>query len=291
MTALANSSGTRRPATRPRRRRRVTGVHVAAVLIALFVAAPLYWMVATTFKSPSAIGATPPGAVPTHPTFFNYREAFGTYHFATYIKNSVVVTLVSTVLVLGFGTFAGYALGRLPVRGRTGIMTALLMISLFPGVAVAAPLYLLMRDIGWLNSDQGLVLAYTALNLPFAIWILRNYFMTIPKVMEEVAWIDGASPMRTVTSVILPQALPGLFTAGVFTFTACWTEFLIALTLNNDDGHRTIPVGIALFGGQFITPYGTIYAAAIVAMLPIALLVLVFRKAVVTGLTAGAVKG
>jgi multiple sugar transport system permease protein len=109
--------------------------------------------------------------------------------------------------------------------------------------------------------------------------------------MEEVAWIDGASPSRTVVSVILPQALPGLFTAGVFTFTSCWTEFLIALTLNNDDSHRTIAVGIALFGGQFITPYGTIYAAALVAMLPIALLVLVFRRAVVSGLTAGAVKG
>ncbi|HEY5833430.1 carbohydrate ABC transporter permease [Streptomyces sp.] len=278
------------PATRPRKRR-ITGTHVGAVLIALFVAAPLYWMVATTFKSPADIGSTPPSAVPTSPTFFNYREAFGTYHFATYIQNSVVVTLITTVLVLALGTFAGYALGRLPVRGRGGIMTALLMISLFPGVAVAAPLYLLMRQIGWLNSDQGLILAYTALNLPFAIWILRNYFMSIPKAMEEVAWVDGASPVRTVTSVILPQALPGLFTAGVFTFTACWTEFLIALTLNNDDSHRTIPVGIALFGGQYVTPYGTVYAAAVVAMLPIALLVLVFRRAVVSGLTAGAVKG
>jgi multiple sugar transport system permease protein len=203
------SSG-RAPAGRPRKRRQ-TGTNIAAVLIALFVAAPLYWMVATTFKSPSDIGSTPPSAVPEHPTLFNYSQAFGKYHFATYIENSVIVTLISTVLVLSLGIFAGYALARLPVRGRSGIMTALLMISLFPGVAVAAPLYLLMRDIGWLNSDQGLILAYTGLNLPFAIWILRNYFLTIPKVMEEVAWIDGASPSRTVVSVILPQALPGLF--------------------------------------------------------------------------------
>jgi multiple sugar transport system permease protein len=177
------------------------------------------------------------------------------------------------------------------VRGKSAVMMSLLMISLFPTVALAAPLYLLMRDIGWLNSYQGLILVYTALNLPFAIWILRNYFLSIPKEMEEVAWMDGASPMRTVVSVILPQAKPGLFTAGVFTFVACWTEFLLALTLNSDNRYRTIPVGMALFGGQFVTPYGTIFAAATVAILPIALLVLVFRRAVVSGLTAGAVKG
>ncbi|MGV9853446.1 carbohydrate ABC transporter permease [Streptomyces sp. NPDC003442] len=165
------------------------------------------------------------------------------------------------------------------------------MISLFPTVALAAPLYVLMRDIGWLNSYQGLIVVYTALNLPFAIWILRNYMLSIPKEMEEVAWLDGANPLRTVISIIPPQAAPGIFTAGIFTFVACWTEFLMALTLDNDDQHRTIPVGMALFGGQFTTPYGTVFAAVTVAMLPIALIVLVFRRAIVSRLTAGAVKG
>jgi multiple sugar transport system permease protein len=177
------------------------------------------------------------------------------------------------------------------MRGRNGILVTLLMVSLFPTIALAAPLYLLMRDIGWLNSYQGLIVAYTALTLPFAIWILRNYFLSIPRAMEEVAWMDGASPVRTVWSVILPQALPGLFTAGVFTFVAAWTEFLVALTVNNEDRFRTIPVGIALFGGQYTTPYGTIFAASAVAMLPIGLLVVIFRRTVVSGLTAGAVKG
>jgi multiple sugar transport system permease protein len=267
------------------------GTQLAALLVALFVCAPLYWLVATSFKSLRDVGAATPSAFPTHPTLSNYRTAFGTYQFGTYVINSAVVTLISTLLVLSLGVFAGYALARLPVRGKSAVMMSLLMISLFPTVALAAPLYLLMRDIGWLNSYQGLILAYTALNLPFAIWILRNYFLSIPKEMEEVAWMDGASPMRTVVSVILPQAKPGLFTAGVFTFVACWTEFLLALTLNSDNRYRTIPVGMALFGGQFVTPYGTIFAAATVAILPIALLVLVFRRAVVSGLTAGAVKG
>ncbi|MFF0094136.1 carbohydrate ABC transporter permease [Streptomyces canus] len=267
------------------------GTQLAALLVALFVCAPLYWLVATSFKSLRDVGAATPSAFPAHPTLSNYRTAFGTYQFGTYVLNSAVVTIISTLLVLALGVFAGYALARLPLRGKSAVMTSLLMISLFPTVALAAPLYLLMRDIGWLNSYQGLVLAYTALNLPFAIWILRNYFLAIPKEMEEVAWMDGASPMRTVVSVILPQAKPGLFTAGVFTFVACWTEFLLALTLDSDNQHRTIPVGMALFGGQYVTPYGTIFAAATVAILPIALIVLVFRRAVVSGLTAGAVKG
>ncbi|WP_034262963.1 carbohydrate ABC transporter permease [Actinospica robiniae] len=272
-----------------RRRTRNLGTNIAAVFIAAFVALPLYWMVASSFKGQSDI--TSAAAVPPHPTVSNYRNAFANYNFGQYLENSAVVAVATTVIVLAFGTFAGYALARLPMRGKTAIMTSLLMISLFPTIAVVAPLYLLLRDIGWLNSYQGLVLAYTALMLPFAIWILRNFFLTIPFAMEESAKMDGAGPVRTVLQVILPQALPGVFTAGVFTFVAAWTEFIIALTLNNEDRYRTIAVGIALFGGQFTTPYGTIFAASAVAMLPIALLVLIFRRAVVSGLTAGAVKG
>ncbi|MDI5972385.1 carbohydrate ABC transporter permease [Streptomyces sp. SL13] len=294
MSTVTAPTATAAPApARPRRRAdgaRIITV-VAALLVALFVALPLYWMVATAFKSTGDVAADPPQYFPTHPTTANFGSAFHQYNFGRYIENSAVVSVIATLLVLGFGIFAAYALARLPVRGKAGVMMTLLMISLFPTVALAAPLYLLMRDIGWLNSYQGLILAYTALNLPFAIWILRNYFLAIPKEMEEVAWMDGASPVRTVVSIILPQAKPGIFTAGIFAFVACWTEFLIALTLDNDDAHRTIPVGIALFGGQFTTPYGTIFAASAVAMLPIAILVLVFRKAVVSGLTAGAVKG
>ena len=265
--------------------------HAAALLIAAFVAAPLYWMFAGSVKSRSEISANPPTLWPRKLTGENYGQAFGRYDFGTYLANSVIVAVLATVLVLGLAVFAGYALARLPVRGKSPIMVALLMISLFPTIALAAPLYLLMREVGWLNSYQGLIVVYVALNVPFAIWILRNYFLGIPKEMEEVAWMDGASPVRTVVSVILPQARPGVFTAGVFTFTACWTEFLIAVTLDSADAFRTVPVGMALFGDQYDVPYGTIFAAATVSILPIALLVLVFRKAVVSGLTSGAVKG
>jgi multiple sugar transport system permease protein len=153
------------------------------------------------------------------------------------------------------------------------------------------PLYVVLRDIGWLNSYQALIIPYTAFFLPFAIWILRNYFLGIPHEMEESARIDGASPLRTVWRIILPQAWPGVFTAGIFTFTACWTEFLMALSFNPVNNYRMIPVGIALFGGQFVTKYGILFAASVVAVVPIAILVFIFRRSVVSGLTAGAVKG
>lgn len=129
---------------------------------------------------------------------------------------------MTTANLVVVGTLAGYALARLPMRGKFTTLMLLLMISVFPAIAVIAPLYLLMRELGWLNSYQALILPYAAFNLPFAIWILRNYFLGIPREMEEMGRIDGATPLRTLWSIIMPMALPGLFTAGVFTFTPCW---------------------------------------------------------------------
>jgi len=271
--------------------RYLNGVTISMLVTALFIVAPLYWLIATSFKNPNSIGTSPPGLLPVPFSLGNYSNAFFGYDFGIYFSNSLVVTIATTALVLALGTLAGYALGRLPMRGKFTTMVALLMISVFPAVAVIAPLYLLMRDLGWLNSYQALILPYTAFNLPFAIWILRNYFLGIPKEMEETGRMDGASPLRTVWTIVLPQALPGLFTAGIFCFTACWTEFLMALTFNSSNSFRTIPVGIAEFGGNFQVPYGTIFAASVVAVVHIAVLVLIFRKWVISGLTSGAVKG
>lgn len=272
-------------------RKYVNLITISTLVTVLFIIIPLYWLVATSFKNPNSIGTTPPAMGPTPFSTDNYYNAFVNYDFGIYFKTSVIVTLSTTALVLILGTLAGYALGRLPMRGKFTTMVTLLIISVFPAVAVLAPLYLLMRNLGWLNSYQALILPYTAFNLPFAIWILRNYMLGIPKEMEETGRIDGAGPLRTVWTIILPMALPGLFTAGIFTFTACWTEFLMALSFNVVNDYRTIPVGIALFGGQFVVPYGTLFAASVVAVAPIAALVLIFRRSVVSGLSAGAVKG
>jgi multiple sugar transport system permease protein len=272
-------------------RRVVNGVNLAALLVFLFIAAPLYWMIAAAFKTPTNVDASPPQPFPRPLSVGNFSTAFSQYTFGQYIVNSVIVAVTATVLVLVLGTLAGYALGRTPMRGRFTVLVILLMISVFPEIAVVVPLYAILRDIGWLNSYQALIIPYTAFFLPFSIWILRNYFLAIPREMEESARIDGASPFRTIWSVVLPQAWPGLFTAGIFTFTACWTEFIMALSFNVENQYRTIPVGVALFGSQFTVAYGTIFAASVVAVAPVAVLVFIFRRSVVSGLTAGAVKG
>jgi len=233
----------------------INGVTISTLVTVLFIIIPLYWLVATSFKNPNSIGTSPPSLGPTPFSTQNYHDAFVNYDFGIYFKTSVIVTLSTTALVLILGTMAGYALGRLPMRGKFTTMVTLLIISVFPAVAVLAPLYLLMRNLGWLNSYQALILPYTAFNLPFAIWILRNYML------------------------------------GIFCFTACWTEFLMALTFNSANNYRTIPVGIAEFGGNFQVPYGTIFAASVVAVVPIGVLVFIFRRFVISGLTSGAVKG
>ena len=264
-------------------------IGVTVVLVCILI--PLYWMVSSSFKGSNGIFSAK--FLPTALTFNNYNTALnGTANpFGRYIINSAIIALCTTALVLFLATLAGYALGRLPMRGKLPILMALLMISVFPAIAVIAPLFLLMRTIGWLNSYQALIVPYTAFNLPFAIWIIRNYMLGIPKEMEETARIDGAGPLLTVWKIIVPQVTPGLFTAGIFSFSACWTEFLMAISFNTETNYRTIPVGVANFGSQYVTPFGIIFAGATMASVPIAILVLVFRKSVVSGLTAGAVKG
>ena len=261
---------------------------IGSIVIALWVILPLYWMVAHSLTTLGNVSASPPQYFPDPVATSSYTAAFND-GFGGFLLNSIVVAACSTAIVLGLGTLAGYALARLPIRGKYPIMVALLMISVFPTIAVVPPLYVVFRTIGILNTYEALILPYTAFNLPFAIWILRNYFLGISRSMEESARIDGAGAMLTLVRVIVPQVTPGLFTAGVFTFTACWTEFLMALSF--DFGKKTIPVGIASFGAQFTVPYGAYFAASVIAVAPIAALVLIFRKAVVSGLTAGAVKG
>ena len=272
-------------------RRVINGVTISTFVIVVFLAAPLYWLIISSFKTPEAMGDSPPQFFPSPVSGANYSQAFKQYDFGVYFRNSLIVSILATALVLIFGTLAGYALARTPMRGKFTTMVTLLIISLFPAIAVIAPLYLLLRNLGWLNSYQGLIVPYTAFNLPFAIWILRNYMLGIPKEMEETGRIDGAGPFRTLWTIILPMALPGIFTAGIFCFTACWTEFLMALTFNSANQYRTIPVGIAEFGTVFTVPYGTIFAASVVAVVPIGILVFIFRRFVISGLTSGAVKG
>ncbi len=252
---------------------------------------PFYWMFITSFKPDFDLGAYPPSLFPHHWTFKHYVDAFTQYNFGMYIRNSVIVSIVSTFFVLMFASMAGFSVAQLPVRGKTPLLVALLVISMFPSIAIMSPLYMLLRHLHWLNSYQALIIPYTAFNLPFAIWILRNYFLQLPKALLEAGRVDGASIFQTFYRIYLPLTTPGMFTAAVFTFVASWTEFFMALTFNQSNTMRTIPVGIALFSGQYTIPYGTIFAGSIVSILPIIVLTIIFRKWIVSGLTTGAVKG
>jgi multiple sugar transport system permease protein len=272
-------------------RRWINVVNIGGVILAVATALPLYWLLASSLKNTGEIGQMPPTLFPHDLTFENFVTAFVDQGLLRYMVNSVIVAVSTTVIVLALGLFAGYALVPGRLKGGGGIMTVLLMLSVFPPIAVLTPIYLLERQLGLLNSYPGLILPYVAFNLPFGIWIMRNYLQSIPATVEEAAEIDGAGPFRTVIQVVLPMAQPGLFTAGVFTFTAAWSEFLMALTFNSETNFRTIPVGIALFGTEFAIPFGSIFAASVAATLPIVILVLIFRKSVISGLTSGAVKG
>ena len=265
--------------------------YVVLIFFLVVILLPFYWMFVTSFEPNSDISAYPPAYFPHHWTLSHYEEAFGQFHFGRYILNSVIVSITSTFFVLLFGSMAGFAIARLPIKAKQPMLILLLIISVFPPLVVITPLYMLLRDVGWLDSYQALVIPYTAFNLPFAIWILRNYFLQVPGALFEAAKMDGASVFMSYWRIFLPLTTPGLFTAAVFTFVACWTEFFMALVFNPDNTMRTIPVGIALFSGQYTVPYGTIFAGSVVSIVPIVILVVIFRRWIVSGLTQGAVKG
>ena len=265
--------------------------YVVLMVFLVGILLPFYWMFVTSFKPNIELGAYPPTLVPKSWTFMHYNEAFTQYGFGMYIRNSVIISLTSTFLVLVFSSMAGFAVARLPVKRKVPTLVALLIISMFPPIAIVSPLYMLLRTLGWLNTYQGLIIPYTAFNMPFAIWILRNYFLQVPKALLESARVDGATVFQSFYRIFVPLTKPGLFTAAVFTFVATWTEFFMAMTFNQSNTMRTIPVGIAMFSGQFSVPYGTIFAGSIVSILPIVILTIIFRKWIVSGLTSGALKG
>jgi multiple sugar transport system permease protein len=261
------------------------------IFFLLGIILPFLWMVVTAFKPDSEVGAYPPTLLPKQVTLSHFQAVFGTYHFQSYLLNSAIVAVISTFLTVALASMSGFALAQLPLKGKAPTMIGLLFISMFPPIAVISPLYMIMRELNWLNTYQALIIPYTAFHLPFAIWILRNYFLEIPKELFEASKVDGAGVYKTFYSIFLPLTGPGLFTAAIFTFVATWTEFFMALVFNANNAMKTIPVGIALFGGQFTIPYGDIFAASLISIIPILILTLIFRKWIVSGLTQGAVKG
>jgi len=264
-------------------------VVVAAIVI--FCLTPFYWLINVSLKTgPDLSGSA---IIPPNPTLDNYQSIFQNDDFVRALGNSAIVSLSTTVLALIVGSFCAYALARLRFRGKFLLLAAVLAITTFPPIAIAAPIFKLWTDIGLFNTIPGLIIPYLTFALPLAIYILVSFFKEIPKDLEEAALVDGATRFQAFRKVVIPLAAPGLATAGILTFIFAWNEFLLAVTLTSTVRARTVPAEIAFFTGstEFEEPLGTISAASVVISIPLIFLVLFFQKRIVAGLTAGAVKG
>ncbi len=251
---------------------------------------PFFWFVITSFKSQQEVEAIPPTWLPSGGVGF-YRSALVEYHLADYILNSVVVAGATTLIALAVGIPAAYALARLKLPGKTWIMGGLLSVSMFPQVAIAGPVWQILEGLGGLNTRWGLLLPYITLTLPLVIWILASFFKELPEELEEAARVDGCGVFQTMIRVMVPLAAPGIFTAAILTFIYAWNEFFFALLILTQPEKQTLPVGIALFQGEFSMPWGELAAASVIATLPLVILVICFQRWIVSGLSAGAVKG
>jgi len=212
-------------------------------------------------------------------------------HFSGYMLNSVIVAASATVLGMIIAAAAAYALARLPLPGKGAVLGLILGISMFPQIALVAPLYLIFNELGMLNTYQGLSTAYIGLSLPLMVYIMYGYFRGIPREMEEAAKVDGAGLFRTIWSIIIPLALPGVVTAGLIAFMLNWQEFMLALAFTATPDRQTIPVGIANFTGLFFIPWGDMAAASVAVTIPLVILVLAFQRRIIAGVTSGGVKG
>lgn len=251
---------------------------------------PLYWATVASFTPESQLfGRT--SLIPTRLILDHYRAVFTERALGTAIWNSLVVAGSTTLLCVPIGAMCAYALARLPFRGRTLVLTSVLAISMFPQISIVSPLYLLLRELRLIDTYAGLVLPYLTFAMPLTIWLLVGFFRQLPRELEEAALMDGASRLRALWTIVLPLSWPGLTTTAILTFLYCWNEFLFALCFTLGPERYTVPVAIALFRGQYQVPWGQILAGALVATLPVAMLVFLAQRRIVAGLTSGAVKG
>ncbi len=248
---------------------------------------PLYWILNVALSSPNALYKKPLDYFPNPAVSENFRAVFEVNQFPRNMANSFVVASLTTLLTLALGAPAAYALARLKVKRKNLIMALFLGIAIFPAIGMIGPLYLGMARLGLINRYPALVLPYTLLSLPLAVWILTHFFSTLPTSLEDAAMVDGCTPARAFFQIILPLAAPGVFTSAVLIFIFAWNEFLFALILTSTPESRTVPVALALFAGLHELPWATIAAATVVSVLPVLALVALFQRRIVEGLTSG----
>ena len=251
---------------------------------------PLIWIALTSLKSGGELQQFPVAYLPTHPAWGNYLRVFTEQPFATFFLNSLIVSGASTLLCVVVASLAAYALARLKLRGRGLYTTLVVVFSMFPVISLVVPLFRILRGVNLLNTYPALILPYTALSLPVAILVLTAFFGSIPRDLEAAAMIDGCSRLGALWRVVVPLSAPGIVTAALLVFVNSWNEFLLALSFNTSRAMRTVSVGVTLYQGEFAFPWPLISAAIVIAVVPLVLLIVIFQKRFVTGLTAGGVK-
>jgi multiple sugar transport system permease protein len=275
----------------PRRRLTDALIWLVGLAITAFAVFPIVWALLTSLKKEEAIITTVMQYIPREITFENYVAIWTRSNFPTLLANSAITTAMTVVICALLGTLASYAIARFQFRGRRELMLFYLVIRMFPAVMIIIPLFILMRNVGLLDSRLGLALAYTTFLLPVFIWMMKGFFDAVPLELEDAARIDGCSRIGAMWRVILPLVVGGLVATAVFVAIGAWNEFLFALMMTTSTGSRTWPVGLQLMVGEFQLPWGTLAAGGIVSIVPVVILFALVQRALVRGLTAGAVKG
>ena len=266
---------------------------VAGIVIVVYSFIPLLWMISLAFKPPSDIVLGKPQFLPTTWSFDNFVEVFSQPLFTRALLNSIGIALIATVLSVVIAMFAAYAIARLDFPGKKVLLSLALAIAMFPQAALVGPLFNMWRNIGIYDTWIGLIIPYLTFALPLSIWTMSAFFRQIPWEMEHAAQVDGATPWQAFRKVIVPLAAPGVFTTAILTFFFCWNDFLFAISLTSTDSARTVPAALAFFQGAslFESPVPYVMAASVVVTIPVVVLVLIFQRRIVAGLTSGAVKG
>ena len=273
-----------------RRLGRAAGLYGAGSVLLLLGAFPLFWMLSTSLKPSGEIFATPT-LVPRHATLGNFVQLMAETNFAVYFKNSVIVSLTTVVVTLAASAAGAYALTRFAFRGRDTVIRLILATYMFAPIMIIIPFYILVRQLGLVNTRLALVLSYTTFCLPFCLWLLRAFFAGVPLELEEAAMVDGANRARAAWYVTLPLALPGLIAAGIFTFILAWNDFLFALVLITSDELKTLPVGVNDLFNATIVDWGMIMAAGVVITVPTIGFFVAVQRYLIQGWGAGGLKG
>ena len=267
------------------------GWALAGVVIVVYTLLPVAWIVSLSFKQGDDINNKK--FLPTHWSLDNYRTVFDTNLFTSALRNSIGISLIATTVSVVLATFAAYAIARLQFRGKRLVLTTALAIAMFPTVALVGPLFDMWRSLGIYDTWLGLIIPYLSFTLPLSIWVLSAFFREIPWEMEQAAQVDGATPWQAFRKVIVPLAAPGVFTAAIITFFFAWNDFVFGISLTATNRARPVPAALAFFTGEsfFQQPTAAISAAAVIVTIPVIVIVLIFQRQIVAGLTSGAVKG